>query len=106
MFVTLYCTYEFLIWLRLQYELIRRYNKARGKARPKEFKITMSWEDIAITLCMPATLYKSIKPRASKTLQDVYNVAIKLGYLLKVENNGVADILYLNESHYPKPGEL
>jgi hypothetical protein len=30
---------------------------------------------------------------------------IKLGYLLKVENNGATDIIRPNEKH-PKPGEL
>ena len=100
-------TYEFLLWLRLQYEHIRRYNKGGGKNRkPKPFKISKSWEDVAIALKMPKSMYKANRKRASKIIQEAYSVAIKLGYLVKVENNGATDILYLNESYYPKPGEL
>ena len=100
-------TYELLLWLRLQYEYIRRYNKYGGKKRkPKPFKITKSWEDVAIALKMPETMYKANRKRASKIIQDAYEVAIKLGYLLEVKNSGATDTLYLNESYYPKPGEL
>jgi len=100
-------TYELLLWLRLQYEQIRRYNKGGGKARkPKPFKISKSWEDVAIALKMPETMYKANRKRASKIIQEAYSVAIKLGYLVRVENNGATDILYLNEDYYPKPGEL
>jgi hypothetical protein len=100
-------TYEFLLWLRLQYEQIRRYNKGGGKNRkPKPFKISKSWEEVAIALKMPETMYKANRKRASKIIQEAYSVAIKLGYLVRVENNGATDILYLNESYYPKPGEL
>lgn len=100
-------TYEFLLWLRLQYERIRQYNKGGGKNRkPKPFKISKSWEDVAIALKMPQTMYKANRKRALNIIQEAYNVAIKLGYLVKVDNNGATDILYLNESYYPKPGEL
>jgi len=100
-------TYEFLLWLRLQYEHIRRYNKGGGKNRkPKPFKISKSWEDVAIALKMPESVYKGKRKRAIKIIQEAYSVAIKLGYLVRVENNGATDILYLNESYYPKPGEL
>ena len=100
-------TYELLLWLRLQYEQIRRYNKGGDKNRkPKPFKISKSWEDVAIALKMPESVYKGKRKRAIKIIQEAYSVAIKLGYLVKVENNGVTDILYLNESYYPKPGEL
>lgn len=100
-------TYELLLWLRLQYEQIRRYNNAGGKNRkPKPFKVSKSWEDIAIALKMPESMYKANRKRASKRIQEAYSVAIKLGYLVKVENNGATDILYLNEGYYPKPGEL
>jgi hypothetical protein len=100
-------TYELLLWLRLQYENIRRFNTGGGKNRkPKTFKISNSWEDVAIALKMPETMYKANRKRASKIIQEAYSVAIQLGYLLKVEDNGVTDILYLNESYYPKPGKL
>lgn len=100
-------TYELLLWLRLQYEQIRRYNKGGGKSRkPKPFMISKSWEDVAIALKMPESVYKGKRKRAIKIIQEAYSVAIKLGYLVRVENNGATDILYLNESYYPKPGEL
>jgi hypothetical protein len=100
-------TYELLLWLRLQYEQIRRYNNGGGKKRkPKPFKISKSCEDVAIALKMPETMYKANRKRALKIIQEAYSVAIKLGYLVDVENNGATDILYLNESYYPKPGEL
>jgi hypothetical protein len=100
-------TYAFLLWLRLQYEQIRRYNKGGGKSRkPKPFKISKSWEEVAIALKMPESVYKGKRKRAINIIQEAYSVAIKLGYLVKVENNGAIDILYLNESYYPKPGEL
>lgn len=100
-------TYELLLWLRLQYEQIRRYNTGGGRNRkPKPFKLSKSWEDVAIALKMPESMYKANRKRASKIIHEAYSVAIKLGYLIKVENNGATDILYLNESYYPKPGEL
>ena len=100
-------TYELLLWLRLQYEQIRRFNKGGGKnRRPKPFKISKSWEEVAIALKMPETMYKANRKRASSIIQEAYSVAIKLGYLVKVDNNGATDILYLNESYYPKPGML
>jgi hypothetical protein len=100
-------TYEFLLWLRLQYEQIRRYNKNGGKDRkPKPFTLSKSWEEVAIALKMPETMYKRNRKKASAIIQDAYSVAIKLGYLIKVDNNGATDILYLNESYYPKSGEL
>lgn len=98
-------TYELLLWLRLQYEQIRRYNSGRNRKK-KPFKISKSWEDVAIALKMPETMYKANRKRASKIIQDAYSTAIKLGYLIRVENNGATDILYLNEGYYPKPGEL
>jgi hypothetical protein len=98
-------TYQLLGWLRLQYEQIRRYNSGKNRKK-KPFKISKSWEDVAIALKMPETMYKANRKRASKIIKDAYSIAIKLGYLVKVENNGSTDILYLNESYYPKPGEL
>ncbi len=97
-------TYEFLKWLRLQYEERRRYN-TNHKAK-KSFTLNRSWEEIAIALKMPETMYKANRKRASKIIQDAYSTAISLGYLLRVESQGVTDILYLNEDYYPKPGEL
>jgi hypothetical protein len=98
-------TYELLLWLRLQYEQIRRYNSVKNR-KEKPFKISKTWEEVAIALKMPETMYKANRKRASKIIQEAYSVAIKLGYLLRVENTGATDMLYLNEGYYPKPGKL
>lgn len=98
-------TYELLLWLRLQYEQIRRYNSNKNRTN-KPFKLSKSWEEVAIALKMPETMYKANRKRASKIIQEAYSTAIQLGYLLKVENNGATDILWLNEAYYPKPGQL
>jgi len=105
-------TYELLLWLRLQNEQIRRQNERirrfnkTQKEKKKPFKITKSWEEVAIALKMPESMYKANRKRSIKIIQDAYSVAINLGYLIKVENNGATDILYLNEEYYPRPGEL
>lgn len=100
-------TYELLLWLRLQYEQIRRYNKGGGKNRkPKPFKLNKSWEEVAIAIKMPDSVYRRKRKRAIKIIQDAYSIAIKLGYLVKVENNGATDTLFLNEKYYPQPGQL
>jgi hypothetical protein len=96
-------SYEFLFWLRLQYEQIRRNNTSK---KPKPFQLSKTWEEVAIALKMPESMYKANRKRASKIIKDAYDVAIKLGYLIKVENNGATDTLYLNEDYYPKPGQL
>lgn len=97
---------EFLLWLRLSFEHIRRYNKNNSKRPKKEFKIKKSWEEMAITLKMPETMYKLNRKRSSKIIQDAYDLAIKLGYLIAVEKEGGVDVLILNEEFYPEPGKL
>jgi hypothetical protein len=99
-------TYQLLLWLRLQYEQIRRYNKGGKGRKPRPFKLSKSWEEVAQTLMMPESMYRRNRPKASKIIQDAYSVAIELGYLVRVENNGATDTLYLNENYYPRPGEL
>ena len=100
-------TYKLLLWLRREYERIRKYNKNGGKNRKaKPFKVNISWEEMAIALKMPETIYKANRKRAIKIIQEAYSVAQELGYLVKVEDSGATDILYLNEDYYPKPGEL
>lgn len=99
-------TYRLLLWLRREYERIRRHNKNGGKSRkPKPFKVSISWEEMAIALKMPESIYRANRKRAIKIIQEAYSVAKELGYLVDVENNGAIDILYLSEN-YPKPGEL
>lgn len=106
-------TYEFLMWLRLKYEEIRRHNdnaakrtKSKKALKKRPFTLSKSWEEIAIALKMPKSMYRANRKRAAKIIQDAYSVAIQLGYLLKVEPGGATDMLYLNEEYYPKPGKL
>ena len=66
----------------------------------------MSWEDVAIELEMPPTIYKANRKRAHNIIDEAYSTAIKLGYLLKVETAGAVDKLYLNDGFYPQPGGL
>lgn len=99
-------TYEFLFWLRLQYEEKRRYNSGGKGRKPKDFIINKSWEDIAIALKMPISMYKANRKKAESIIKEAYNVAIKLGYLIEVKNTVSTDRLYLNEEFYPKPGQL
>ena len=99
-------TYEFLFWLRLQYEEKRRYNSGGKGRKPKDFTINKSWEDIAIALKMPISMYKANRKKAESIIKEAYNVAIKLGYLKNIESINNIDKLYLNEDFYPKPGQL
>lgn len=97
-------TYSFLRWLRLQFELIRRGNKSPNKENA--YRIIKTWEELAIILQMPESLYKTKKKTAKNILEDTYKTAIKLGYLDKVTNDGVVHTFYLNDKFYYKPGQL
>jgi len=99
-------TYEFLFWLRLQYEAIRRYNSNSGHKKKKPFLLKKTWEGIAQALKMPETVYRRNRKTGLKKIEDAYETAIALGYLNKVERGGVSDTLYLNENFYPKPGDF
>lgn len=99
-------TYEFLFWLRLQYEQIRRYNSNPGHKKKKPFLLKKTWEEIAQALKMPETVYKRNRKTAMSKIEDAYQTAIALGYLNKVESGEVTDTLYLNEDFYPKPGDF
>lgn len=91
-------TFRFLLFLRYSFELIRRSNKGKGK-----YIIKHSPEEMAIKIKMPESVYKRQKARANATLQEVYAVAKKLGYLKDYERTGYVDILYLDEEKYYLP---
>lgn len=127
-------TYTFLLWLRLQFEKIRRQNNSiqreneiirQQTANPaktnkkgikvrrsgytkaeKPFILHKTWEEVAETLKMPETMYIKNRKRAAIIIQKCYEVAIRLGYLLRVDKDGAGDILYLNSEFYPTPGQL
>ncbi|CAF24132.1 unnamed protein product [Candidatus Protochlamydia amoebophila UWE25] len=76
---------------------MRRSNHHEEK---KVFKINCNWEDIAIAIKMPETVYKRKKDRALKILDDAYFVAKELGYLQDYWREEAVDTLILNEQKY------
>ncbi|WP_068470651.1 hypothetical protein [Candidatus Protochlamydia phocaeensis] len=92
-------TFRFLLFLRYQYELKRRHQKDEMKP----FTIRWGWEEIAIAIKMPESVYKRKKDRAKKILDDAYFVAKQLGYLKDYKREVAVDCLILNEEkYYPK----
>ena len=85
----------FLIFLRYQYELKRRFFSNNDLLQLK-----WSPEEIAIAIKMPESIYKRKKKRMNKVLDDAYSIAKQLGYLSSYERNGYVDILYFNDSKY------
>ncbi len=94
-------TFRLLLFLRYQYETIRRYN--RYHRDKKELIIKFSWEDMAQALKMPETVYKRNRTRAIKILDEAYKTAQELGYLKKYERTATVDILELNQEKYYEP---
>jgi len=92
-------TYFFLQWLRLQFELIRRKNSSL-------YQIRITWEELAVTLKMPESLYMAKKKTAINILETAYNTAKELGYLNRVEKTGAVHIFHLNENYYHRPARL
>ncbi|HNR25123.1 MAG TPA: hypothetical protein PKI66_00200 [Methanobacteriaceae archaeon] len=100
-------TYFFLLWLRMKFEEIRQFNNlSRNKAKKKPFILKYRWEDIAIILNMPESMYKLNRKRAREIIEKAYTIATRLGYLLRVENDVAVDVLYLNEEFFPQGREL
>lgn len=89
-------TFRFLMFLRFQYEIMKRSNIEEEKP----FKITSKWEELAIALKMPESVFKRKKARALKILDDAYFVAKELGYLSEYYRNDCIDTLILNKSKY------
>ena len=94
-------TFRLLLFLRYQYEQIRRYNRYHNDK--KEFKIRFSWEDMAQALKMPETVYKRNRTRAIKILDEAYKTAQDLDYLAGYERTATVDILELNPDKYYEP---
>lgn len=100
-------TYQFLLWLRWKYEELRQFNNnPRKKTNRKPFVIKKSWEEIAGILKMPESMYIANRKRAREIIEKAYTIATRLGYLLRVENDGAVDVLYLNEEFFPQGREL
>ena len=97
-------TFRLLLFLRYQYEQIRRYN--RYHKDNKEFKIKFSWEDMAQALKMPETIYKRNRTRALKILDEAYKTAKELEYLKGYKRTQAVDILELNPDKYYNPEGL
>jgi hypothetical protein len=99
-------TYEFLFWLRFEYENIRRNNSKKGNKKKRPYVIKKTHSQICETIKIPQSIYKKTKTRSERILNDCYSIAIQLNYLEKVEEKENEYILYLNENHYPQPGKL
>jgi len=97
-------TYHFLLWLRMKYEQIRRANQYKGKRNPYVIKTT--WEQIAVTLKMPPSFYARQRKKAKKLIETTLEIATKLGYLVKVEDDDAVSTLWLNEDFFYKPESL
>jgi len=91
----------------MKFEEIRQFNNLqKNKAKKKPFVIKKSWEEIAQILYMPESMYKLNRKRAQEIIEKAYTIATRLGYLLRVENDGAVDVLYLNEEFFPQGREL
>ena len=91
----------------MKFEEIRQFNNlSRNKAKKKPFILKYRWEDIAIILNMPESMYKLNRKRAREIIEKAYTIATRLGYLLRVENDVAVDVLYLNEEFFPQGREL
>lgn len=94
-------TFLFLLFLRYQYEEIRRYNHNHKDKKPYEIK--WSYEEIAKALQMPPSVYKRKKDRAYKILDDAYFTAKALNYLIDNKREDGKEILILNPGGYYNP---
>jgi hypothetical protein len=96
-------TYNFLFFLRVQAEHQRRENANKKQKVKKDFTISKTYEDMAIAISIPESIYKGKKTRGKKILDDAYAIALNLGYLRKTEITEDNHKLYLNKEFYPKP---
>lgn len=95
-------TFRFLLFLRYQFEMKRRSPKLKPP-----FSLKWSWEEIAVAIKMPESVYKRQKTRANKILEDAYSVAQQLGYLSNYERCENTDTLIFNTEKYnPKSKSL
>jgi len=94
-------TFRLLLFLRYQYEQIRRYNRYHKDKKTNIIKL--SWEDMAQALKMPETIYRRNRGRAIKILDEAYSTAQELGYLKGYERTATVDILDLNPDKYFVP---
>lgn len=91
-------TFRFLLYLRYEYELKRR--------RKLPLEIRRHWEDIAIAIKMPETVYKRKKDRALQILDEAYSIAKALGYLTHYERDAGHDVLQLRGEKYYNPNSF
>lgn len=94
-------TFRFLLFLRYQYE-----RRRRNKNLEPPYQVKMHWEEVAVALKMPESVYKKNKKRANKLLDEVYSVALELGYLISYDRSSGVDILVLKDEKYYKPGDF
>lgn len=88
-------TFQFLLFLRYQYEL-----KRRSETEINTYTISWAPEEIATAIKMSQTVIKRNPKRMNQVLEDAYSVAKKLGYLIDYSRRGYIDELTLNDDKY------
>ncbi|MDB2613913.1 hypothetical protein N9Y92_01990 [Chlamydiales bacterium] len=88
-------TFRFLYFLRYQYEL-----KRRSKSQNPPYVIKWSPEEVAGAIKMSKTTIVRNKKRMHSTLQEVYEVGKRLGYLNSYKRTSYTDELVLCDEKY------
>ena len=92
----------FLLYLRYRFEHDRRQDRKRGQ-RVKPFVIRIKWMTLCKVLRMPEKVYDRQRARALKLLDDSYQMAVGLGYLLSFNRDEDTDTLVLNDAKFHLP---
>lgn len=100
-------TYLFLIWLRMEFEKIRRNNaKKKLNEKKRDYKVVVTYEELAKILKMPESLYKKKRATAQRVFDEAYLIAYLLGYLIEGDEQDGIYTYYLDKDFYPQPGKL
>ncbi len=89
--------FRFLLFIRYQYELLRR-----SKNQTPPYTIRGSAEEIAYALKMPEVTIRRNRKRLNATLDEVYEVGKRVGYLVDYKRTDVLDTLILNEEKFTR----
>ena len=90
--------FTFLYFLMYRHEKIRRYNKSHKYEKPYEF--SMTWEEVAIKIGFPESMWKGQRKRTTTMLDGVYESAKSLGYLIDYKRDALRDTFILNQKKY------
>jgi len=95
-------TFRFMLFLMYRGEMKRRYR--RGDKTPGNWTIEMAPKDVATAIKMPESVVKRNKKRMLSVLEDAYDTAQALGYLVSWERGKDKDKLHLNSLRYLRTG--